>query len=243
MAALGTVIDADLGNDAIIVGANLSDLFQIDGAQGTDTVELTGDYSAGYVFTNTTITNVEKLVLGAGFDYALTSDNANVAAGTTLTVDTRALGASDRTDFDGADESDGRFTFLGGAGNDTFTGGHGADHFTGGKGKDILTGGAGADQFIYTAIADSIVAAPDVIKNFSEAAHDKIDVSAIDAIAGTVANDAFSFIGTKGFHGIKGELRASAGGVIQGDVTGDGVADFQVTLNQAQTLHVGDFIL
>ena len=54
-------------------------------------------------------------------------------------------------------------------------------------------------------------------------------------------NQAFKFIGAHGFDHHAGEMRY-AHHVLQGDVNGDGKADFEIHVN-ASTLHAGDFIL
>jgi hypothetical protein len=83
---------------------------------------------------------------------------------------------------------------------------------------------------------------------------DRIDVSRVDAKAGTSdANEAFAFIGAAAFSGSgpgsPGELRAFSvsGGLwqVEGDVNGDGVADLviQVHVEAGQALAAGDFLL
>ena len=57
----------------------------------------------------------------------LTDEDANVAAGQTLTVNAGALGAANTLTFNGAAEIDGKLAITGGAGNDVLTGGAGAD--------------------------------------------------------------------------------------------------------------------
>ena len=75
-------------------------------------------------------------------------------------------------------------------------------------------------------------------------------MSAIDADANTVGNEAFAFIGSGAFIGQAGQLRAVAadGGLtrIEGDVTGDGIADFAIDVSLGSsgfTFQAGDFIL
>ena len=66
------------------------------------------------------------------------------------------------------------------------------------------------------------------LEDFSRAAGEVIDLSAIDAIAVTLANDPFTFIGTTPFGGVAGQLRWQDEGAlkrVQGDVNGDAVAD------------------
>lgn len=77
----------------------------------------------------------------------------------------------------------------GGAGNDTLYGNLGADTMIGGAGADRLTGGEGRDLFVYRAASDSRGAAIDTITDFETG--DRIDVSAIDADAALVGNQAF----------------------------------------------------
>lgn len=141
-------------NGTFDFGATLRADDSINGAGGTDTVKLTGDYSSGLIFQTTTLLNVENLVLGAGFNYGLTTDEATVAAGKLLTVDASALGATNALTFNGGAETNGAFDITGGSGGDTLTGGTGNDDFTGrgggdvfnpGLGNDVVNGGAGND--------------------------------------------------------------------------------------------------
>ncbi|HEV2561861.1 MAG TPA: calcium-binding protein [Rhizomicrobium sp.] len=136
------------GNDIFNMGAAFTAADQIDGGAGTDTLSLNGDYSAGVTLTATTMVNVESLSLAAGHSYKLTTNDANVASGQTLTVDGTALGASDALTFNGAAETNGNFIINGGAGNDTLTGG---------AGNDVINGGAGTDTFVLTAGGNDIV--------------------------------------------------------------------------------------
>ncbi|MEA3042619.1 MAG: hypothetical protein QOH47_457 [Sphingomonadales bacterium] len=122
----------------------------------------------------------------------------------------------------------------------------------GGGGTDRMTGGAGADTFVFAAVGDSQVAAlrsdgvkfmPDAILDFTSG-QDKIDLSAIDAVAGG-GDDPFTFIGTGAFTRHAGELRyeAIAGQLmISADVNGDGTPDLQI-MASGSTLLAGDFVL
>ena len=161
------------GNDTVNCGAALTVADSIDGGDGNDTVNLDGDYSAGLAFSPTTLVNVETLTLGAGFDYKLTTADATVGAGRTLTVDASALCASNSLVFDGALETDGAFAITGGAGNDSLAGGAGDDFILGAGGADVLSGGAGADTFVYQGAADSTGTDYDTITDF-DAAADKL---------------------------------------------------------------------
>ncbi|MEH2584692.1 Ca2+-binding RTX toxin-like protein [Nitrobacteraceae bacterium AZCC 2161] len=129
----------------------------------------------------------------------------------------------------------------GGAGHDTLEGGFGDDVLTGGPGADILIGNAGADQFVFKTIQDSLPAAPDQIVDFSAAEADQIDLSAIDANNTAAGDQAFAFVGAAAFTHTAGELRY-ADHLLQGDVDGNGTADFSIHVN-ARTLAVTDFHL
>jgi serralysin len=148
---------------------------------------------------------------------------------------------------DGADRLDGRLgadQLHGGGGNDKLFGGDDDDTLEGGAGRDLLTGGAGDDTFVF-GIGDMVTGpARDRITDF--AAGDRIDLAAIDADRSTVADDGFAFVGAAGFSRHAGELRQFAlhgNTVVEGDVTGDGRADFQILLVGTHTLSAGDFVL
>ena len=66
-----------------------------------------------------------------------------------------------------------------------------------------------------------------------------IELSAIDAIASTVADDAFSFIGIAAFGGVAGQLRWEDQGpvrLIQDGVNGDPTADLTIFVNSAGSM-------
>ena len=76
----------------------------------------------------------------------------------------------------------------------------------------------------YTVIAESPAQAPDLVFDFNAARGDQIDVSAIDAISGTMENDEFIFVGDDAFSGSAGELRFVPDfedGLLEGDINGD----------------------
>ncbi len=134
---------------------------------------------------------------------------------------------------------------FGGPGNDVLRGDAGNDRLTGGAGRDTMTGGAGSDVFVFTDLADSAVAAPDLITDFARRV-DKISLSQIDANSKLAGDQAFTFIATKAFSGTAGQLRyfANEGGrMIEGDVNGDRIADFRIFLDDPVTLSATDFLL
>lgn len=139
---------------------------------------------------------------------------------------------------------------VGSKGANALSGGRGDDILTGGAGEDRLSGGSGEDRFVFRSKADSVVGGDrDLITDFTGA--DLIDLSAIDAKSGS-GNDAFRFIKTADFHDRAGELHAvridKSGSskdltLIEGDINGDGKADFQIALKGLHTLTAGDFAL
>ena len=144
----------------------------------------------------------------AGGNLGWTVSNAGNAAAVSLTGSSRAD------------------VLLGGDGADTLVGGAGNDTLVGGLGSDSLTGGVGADSFLFGSAA---FANGDVIVGFSAAQGDKVDLRPIDPDA-AVGDQAFSFIGGAAFAvGVTGQLRFGAG-VLQGDLDGDTVADFQIQM-------------
>lgn len=143
------IVIAGSGDDVFKMGAALNAGDRLDGGAGRDLMFLRGDYSAGVTFVDQTIRNIEAMKLGAGFSYDLTTADGNVAAGSYMSVDARALGASYSLTFDGSAELDGHYILYGGAGNDMLTGGALADKFRLEKGgNDTAHGGGGNDTFV-----------------------------------------------------------------------------------------------
>jgi Ca2+-binding RTX toxin-like protein len=138
---------------------------------------------------------------------------------------------------------------YGGKGNDLLEGGDGADLLVGGVNKDTMRGGVtfgdpvSNDTFDFNDKQDSRVGARhDVILDFDGAQGDKIDLSGIDADITHRGNNKFAFfIGGQKFHDRPGELRYKAG-LLQGDVNGDGRADFEIFLQDVPELLKGDII-
>jgi hypothetical protein len=225
----------------------------VNGGPGTDQLALRGDYTI--TFGATQLISIEQMVLvsahdtrfgalGDNYDYNLTMNNGNVPGATQFTLDATNLRPTESLAFNGSGESDGSFRIFGGQGADTIIGSQQADILIGHFGADTLTGGGGNDTFRYRSTADSTPAAPDKILDFTQG--DILDLSLIDAIAGTANNDAFTFIGTGAFTNVAGQLRVEASGgtwLVQGDTDGNGVADFAVIVTAAYPIGGPDFML
>ncbi len=135
-------------------------------------------------------------------------------------------------------------TILGGAKNDQLSGGGGNDLLDGGTGHDELTGGSGADTFRFTSAADAPTnGGHDDILDFRHADGDVIDFSQISSGSGVAL--VFLGVGTS-FSSTAGELIATKGGdgyLVEGDLDGDGVADFAVQVATSTKLIATDFLL
>jgi serralysin len=116
---------------------------------------------------------------------------------------------------------------FGGAGNDTLLGGDGDDLMIGGAGNNLYGGGAGADVFRFVNLG-----VKDTIRDFARGV-DKIDLSQLDAKTGG-AVDPFTWLGDGAFTKTAGELhtvRIDGLNYLEGDVNGDGIADFSIQTN------------
>ena len=109
----------------------------------------------------------------------------------------------------------------------------------------LLFGGAGRDDFDFNKLLESKTGGQrDIIQDFQRL-RDDIDLRVIDAEKGVGGNQKFDFIAKQAFSGTKGELRYKDLGskvIVQGDVNGDGRADFEI-LVKTGALSQGDFLL
>jgi Ca2+-binding RTX toxin-like protein len=143
----------------------------------------------------------------------------------------------------------------GDAGKVKMSGGAGRDLIVGGEGRDVMSGGLDRDTFRFDFLADSTVGLQrDVVRDFRKGA-DKIDLGLIDAHQYIDGDQAFIYIGQDPFtkpdpnafsFGSAGQLRSFFNGtntIVEGDVTGDAKADFQIALVGQVNLSVLDFVL
>jgi D-alanyl-D-alanine carboxypeptidase len=136
---------------------------------------------------------------------------------------------------------------IGGEGNDVLNGRDGRDTLRGGTGRDVMWGGDDGDRFVFTSIIDSgtTKSSRDLIRDFDEA-EDRISLYSIDANTSLEGNQDFRFLGNKAFDGKAAALHfVKQGGntIIEGDVNGDGRADFQIELFGLHKPSANDFIL
>lgn len=162
--------------------------------------------------------------------------------------------AAERIDgLDGADTLagvGGADKLLGGAGRDQLDGGAGDDWLQGGIGGDKLTGGIGLDRFVWASAAELGRGTDrDELSDFTQG-QDTLDLSGVDTSSLTVGDQAFAFIGSGAFTGVAGQLRFEAVDaardytIIQGDLNGDRVTDFEIKLlDRFVQLSATDFLL
>jgi Ca2+-binding RTX toxin-like protein len=175
----------------------------------------------------------------------------------------RLLGSSGNDDLIGGDGNDsigggsesdylegdaGNDALNGGSGRDFLYGDSGNDSLRGGSGTDDLYGGSGADRFVFDdgEFGGMSRSTADYIGDFSRAEGDKIDLRLVDANAGVAGDQAFSFIGSQQFSGVAGQLRyhiSDGDTFIEGDINGDGVADFVIFSEVALNMQATDFVL
>lgn len=232
------------GND-VLVGGDGNDI--LNGGAGADRLEGgngidTATYSAALLNSLLSLS-----VSGVTVDLKAPSANTGEAAGDSFFFVENLTGSAFNDVLrgdDGANVIDGlggNNALQGRGGNDTLIGGIGNDKLQGDAGADTLTGGLGFDTFIFVATGDSPTTGRDTITDFLSLT-DKIDLKAIDANINLAGDQAFTYIGSGGFTHVAGQLNFT-GGIVAGDVNGDGIADFQIAVRGLALLAAADFIL
>ncbi len=252
----GTGLDTlvgGLGNDTYVLGAETDTVDELAG-QGTDTITSTISRD----LSSTAFLAIENLtLLGTGPIAGTGNALANTIAGNGVANTLSGLDGSDilkgnagNDNMLGGNDND---KLFGDAGNDILKGDAGNDILTGGAGKDTMTGGTGLDDFDFDKVSDiGKGATRDRITDFVHG-QDDIDLRTIDA-NGSAAGHTFKFLAAKGaaFTGVKGQLHwfqinpAGTSGdktIIEGDIDGNTVADFQIELVGLKTLTAIDFLL
>jgi Ca2+-binding RTX toxin-like protein len=151
--------DGGDGGDIIFFGAALDSSDRVNGGGGNDTLVLQGPYGALTLTAN--VTQIENVsILGGSnrnfgepgtnrYDYVLTVDDSNFAAGVQARINAAALLADEDFTFDGRSETDALFVVYGGKGKDSLTGGLGNDIFFYAEERfasgDVVDGGSGYD--------------------------------------------------------------------------------------------------
>jgi serralysin len=229
------------GNDTLIGGTGHD---RLDGGAGTDTASYATATSGVVADLMATSRNtrdayrdayvsVENLTGSSCTDLLRGNDAANTLLGGAGSDALYGRGGSDRLEG-----GDGRDYLEGDSGADVLYGQSGSDTLRGGTGSDELTGGSGTDLFLFRTIGE---AALDPIQDFVPGT-DKIDLRSIDSSTKVSRDQAFLFIGSGDFTGKAGQLNFSDG-VLSGDINGDRLADFQISLPAVSALKSTDFYL
>lgn len=245
-----TTLVANIAVDMSQIGQQVQSFFQAaglaqDSATTTDAKYHNTSLGMSVEFTGTSLTYVTQgtiQVLNGGTINAFEIDSPIGTLGYKFSGFSATL--PNFVDLSGAD------TLTGSPFNDLLAGFAGADTITGGRGKDLLSGGADNDVFDFNSKLDSTKGANhDVIEDFSGTGleGDRINLHDIDANTRLHGNQNFHFIGGNHFHRHAGELHvlnAGAGiSLVEGDVNGDGRADFQIEVHSAAALVKADFVL
>jgi aryl-phospho-beta-D-glucosidase BglC (GH1 family) len=221
--------------DWTVTGGTVAGTLAVSGSDFTGGVLPSGRISFASGETTRTVTvNVaadRSAELNESFTISLSGAQAGVSIGTAS-----AIGIIYNDDF----ASTARTESL--AGTDS------ADVFLLGGGLDTVAGKGGTDLFLFQPASLGLAAAQaTVLSDFTRSVGEKIDLSAIDAIAGTTINDAFAFIGNAAFNGTAGQLRwQDLGGgtlVVQGNVNADTAADLTVYVKAAGPIDASWFAL
>ena len=225
------------GNDRLDGGSGAD---RMEGGLGNDTyvIDSIGDVIAGEAAAggHDTVESWISYTLTPGLEVLRLQGTANINGTGTAAADSLV-------------GNPGNNILTGGDGNDVLTAKDGDDTLIGGLGSDQLVGNEGADVFVFRDVTESLPGQDnrDFINGFMHG-EDRIDLSGIDADTTLAGDQAFWFIDDDPFSGSAGELRhfTFSGGnynIVEGDVNGDGLADFQIFVNLTPWMVAGDFIL
>jgi Ca2+-binding RTX toxin-like protein len=232
------------GHDTLLGGAGAdymegndgNDAYHVDNA-GDVVVEAAGEG------TDEVFTTMTSYTLGSNVEN-LTSNTSSASAfhGIGNGLDNVLLGHGNTDTLEGLGGND---TIRGNGGDDVLDGGSGDDLLVGGSGADVMTGGSGSDNFRIGYYESGTGSGADRITDFAPGS-DIVDLSGWDADTGVAGDQAFTFVGSAVFTGTAGELRTWFDGVdtwVQGDIDGNGAADFDIRFDGAVSLAGSDFIL
>ncbi len=230
------LLEGGKGDDSYYITNSSTTIIENPGEGGDDTVFARASY--------TLPDNVETLYLsgpdltGAGNDQGDTIWGDGFYASTLIGGagdDYETGGAGDDTiEGGGGDDQmfggDGDDQMFGGAGDDYMVGGAGDDMIEGDGGHDLMFGGDGADTFVFKAASDAAPGPTLTTIGDFVSGQDKIDLSAIKT-TGANPGQSLTFIGSAPFAGVAGQVNEILIGgttVLEGDLNGDNIADFQI---------------
>ena len=199
---------------------------------------------------------------GGGTEDSDTASYAHSAGGVTVNLggpqDANGYVIGHTGEHAAGDKLKGIENLRGSAHADTLTGDSEDNILEGGAGADKLTGGTGADTFVFG--QDSVVPNPttkdaldeetDTVTDFSQTQGDKLDFRGLKEHSLFRGGERLSFLAREeaAFTNVKGQVRYDQNDekdetYVQVDLDGNGVADFQVTLDDSLTLTAADLML
>lgn len=185
-------VEGGRGSDTFFFGDAFTADDRLDGGGGLDTLVIQGDYAAGLVINDQTLSHFEMLVLGEGYSYDLSGFTGH-SVGSEFTVDARALGAGEfaHVDLSGVNTE---VTMHGGGGDDLLIAGSRHAILDGGdSGADTLVGGAGDDNITLAQAVSNCEALAGAGDDYITA-----QLSADTTIDGGAGDDFLSLVGVYG---------------------------------------------
>jgi Ca2+-binding RTX toxin-like protein len=113
---------------------------------------------------------------------------------------------------------------------------------------NVITGNAGADTFIFQRLEDSgsLQATADLISDFSSSQGDRINLSGLDANPSTLADNAFTYIGTAAFTAAGQARRSIDNGITYVELNTNAdltTVEMTIALTGALNLTASNFVL